>query len=488
MKYKFLGIFVTALMVVSVTALAFLDSGQALVRVHQHQTARQAGEGCDCDGTALCTHLPLVIIDTGGEEIPGAPIETGDGEEESFTTAENGESTINANLKIIDHQDSNNHPGDAATLESRMDIRIRGNSSRYFDKKSYLIRLTDDTGEKKRAESIMGMDKFDEWVLYGPYLDKTLLRNYMWYNIAGELMDYSPNVRFCEVILDGEYQGLYVMVESVNSSADARLKLSEPEDNADQVSYILRVDRGSNNTMKNIETFTQYAYRSLQAKDIVYPRTGELTEERIQYIENSFSDFEKSLYSYDYDTGEYRWQNWADEESFIDYFLINEFTCNYDAGALSTYIYRDIRGKYKLCIWDFNSACDNYRQPVTEPQHFEMQNTVWYYMLTKDEAFIEALIDRYERLRESYLSDEYIETYIDETIAYLGPAIERNFQVWGYTMDLQMISPEERNPRTYEEAVEQLKEFCRERGEWMDEHIDILYQYCHESKVKRFNH
>ena len=42
-----------------------------------------------------------------------------------------------------------------------------------------------------------------------------------------------------------------------------------------------------------------------------------------------------------------------------------------------------------MCIWDFNSACDNYQESVTEPQHFEMQDNVWYYMLCKDENFTE---------------------------------------------------------------------------------------------------
>ena len=488
MKYKILGIFVMAVMLVSVTAMAFLDSGQALTRVHQHQEARQPDADCSCDGSRLCTHLPLVIIDTQGKEIPGAPVGSEEDGNDTFTLTEDGDTMLQAGLKIVDHQDANNHPDDEATLESRMDIRVRGNSSRYFDKKSYLIRLTDDSGEKKRTESVMGMDAYDEWVLYGPYLDKSLIRNYMWYNIAGEIMDYAPNVRFCEVVLNGEYQGLYLMVESINSSGEARLKLSEPEENAAQVSYVLRLDRGSSNPLKNIQTFSQYAYRTVQAMDIVYPRTGELTEERIDYISKDFSDFEKSLYSYDYDTGQYKWQNWADADSFIDYFLINEFTCNYDAGSLSTYIYKDVRGKYKLCIWDFNSACDNYQESQTTPQRFEMQHTIWYFMMSKDEDFVEPLIARYHNLRETYFSDAYLEDYIDETVAYLGPAIERNFEVWGYTLEEDLIEPAERNPRSHEEAVQQIKDFCRERGAWMDAHIETLLQYCHESKIKRFNH
>ena len=491
MKYRILGVTAAVLMIAAVILCLYIDADEKDVsRYHQHMSARQPDEGCDCDGSGLCTHLPILIIDTNRKDIPGAPLTDGrSGEAETFSTSEDGSTTIQARLTVIDNEDSNNHPADEAAIESMMDIRVRGNSSRYFDKKGYLIGLTDDSGEKNREEPLLGMEEFDKWALHGPYLDKSLIRNYMWYNIAGEMMDYAPNCRFCEVILNGEYQGLYLLVETIDSSADARLKLSEPEDGSEQVSFIVRMDRGSSNQYKNITTFTQYAYRSTMIMDIVYPGTGELTEERRNYIEDSFSDFEKSLYSYDYDNGSYRWQEWADADDLVDYFLINEFTCNYDAGSLSTYFYRDVRGKYRMCIWDFNSACDNYYLTQTEPQHFQTQYVPWYYMLTKDEEFTEAVIERYRELRETYFSDEYINDYVDETVKYLGPAVERNFDVWGYTFEeFTPLEPNERNPANYEEAVQQVKDFCTERGHWMDEHIENLRQYSHESKIKKFNH
>ena len=491
MKYRILGVTAAVLMIAAVILCLYIDADEKDVsRYHQHMSARQPDEGCNCDDSGLCTHLPILIIDTNRKDIPGAPLTDGrSGEAETFSTAEDGSTTIQARLTVIDNEDSNNHPADEAAIESMMDIRVRGNSSRYFDKKGYLIGLTDDSGEKNREEPLLGMEEFDKWALHGPYLDKSLIRNYMWYNIAGEMMDYAPNCRFCEVILNGEYQGLYLLVETIDSSADARLKLSEPEDGSEQVSFIVRMDRGSSNQYKNITTFTQYAYRSTMIMDIVYPGTGELTEERRNYIEDSFSDFEKSLYSYDYDNGSYRWQEWADADDLVDYFLINEFTCNYDAGSLSTYFYRDVRGKYRMCIWDFNSACDNYYLTQTEPQHFQTQYVPWYYMLTKDEEFTEAVIERYRELRETYFSDEYINDYVDETVKYLGPAVERNFDVWGYTFEeFTPLEPNERNPANYEEAVQQVKDFCTERGHWMDEHIENLRQYSHESKIKKFNH
>lgn len=121
--------------------------------------------------------------------------------------------------------------------------------------------------------------------------------------------------------------------------------------------------------------------------------------------------------------------------------------------------------------------------------HFEMQYLTWFYMLCKDEKFVDRIIDRYRELRQTYLSDEYLLGYIDDVIEYLGPAIDRNFEVWGYTFDEYLpLKPEERNPEDYEEAVNQMKDFIVERGAWMDENIEILKQYCHESKVKKFNH
>ena len=141
-----------------------------------------------------------------------------------------------------------------------------------------------------------------------------------------------------------------------------------------------------------------------------------------------------------------------------------------------------------MVIWDFNSACNNYTHPVNLPNHFEMQQNIWYFMLTKDEEFTDRIIRRYRQLRKTYLSEQYLDDYIDNVLAYLGPAIERNFEVWGYTFDKDMIDPPERNPQNFEEAIAQLKDYIHERGEWMDKYIVILSQYSHESKNKKFNH
>jgi hypothetical protein len=178
-----------------------------------------------------------------------------------------------------------------------------------------------------------------------------------------------------------------------------------------------------------------------------------------------------------------------DIDSFIDYFLINEFTLNYDAGWLSTYIYKDIDGKFKMCIWDFNSACDNYQDTYLKPNSLQFQYNVWYVMLMKDEKFTEKIIDRYYELRKTYLSEDYLNTYIDKTTEYLGDAVQRNFEKWGYSFEegYDLLYPSDRNPRSYEEAKTLLKSVIIYRGNWLDENIHTLRQYSAESKVKRIS-
>lgn len=488
MKYRILGL-TAAFVMLAVTILASsLSFGNPKNRVHQHLTGRQPEAGCTCDKKELCTHLPLVLIDTDGMEIPGRPDDLGNGGAADVGSLIEDKEMLSAKLSVMSDEGRNHHPSDIPDLKTEALIRIRGNSSRHFEKSSYLLRLTDEEG-KYVEEEMMGMAPHYEWVLHGPFLDKTLIRNYMWYNISGEIMDYSPNVRFCEVILNGEYQGLYVMTETITNGNDCRINVKKPVKGSKATGYLLRLDRGNKEPIKNIETFTNYSYRNLNKFDIKYPRSGDLTQEMADAIAQDFSNFEKSLYSYDYDTDDYGYFHRLDPQSFADYFIINEFTANYDAGHLSTYIYRDIGERYKLAVWDFNSACDNYVESPIFYNSFQMQYNVWYFMLMKDERFVERIIDRYRQLRVTCLNQAYLSQYIDDTLDFLGPAIERNFSVWGkVTSDYASLIPEDRNPKSHEEAVALMKDFIRKRGAWMDKYIEVLRQYSHESKNKKFNH
>ena len=492
MKYRIIGISAAAVLMVLTAVLLKLDSANPKNRIHQHLTARQPDAGCDCDGSELCTHLPLVIIDTEGQEIPGEDTQIDDKYGEAiYTVAEDGRSVIDANISIIDNQDRNNHPSDAAAVETISEIRLRGHSSRHFDKGQYLLNFVDENGDGRQLE-VMGMSAHSDWALYGPYLDKSLVRNYMWYNISGELMEWAPNVRYCELILDGEYRGLYLMVETITNGEDCRLNLSDTAKGTDVTGYLIRADRTTEADIDGIRdpyTYIERLMTFLNDYAIRYPKKPSLTQELCEQIEQDFAKFEKSLYSYDHDTDDYGYWNYIDEYSFVYYYLINEFTLNIDAGSCSTYIYKDMSGKYKMAVWDFNNSCDNYIETETFYGEFLLHDKPLYFMLFKTERFVEKVIETYHQLRETYFSDEYLDNYIDQTLEYLGPAIDRNFEVWGYTFTEYLeLEPQERNPATHEEAVEDLKDWLHKRGSFMDRSIHTLNQYAHPSRNKTFNH
>ncbi|MGN1404835.1 MAG: CotH kinase family protein [Erysipelotrichaceae bacterium] len=488
MKYKLYGllsVFLTCVTIL-VTLLIFKTDDIKKDRYIQHLDSASKEE-CTHGDNALCTHLPIVVIDTGGIEIPGKAYHNSDGTD-SFTVGPDGEDEIDGKISIYDSRDNNNHLSDEPAVESSILIHVRGNSSRFFDKLGYSVRLLTEDGEQNSV-AVMGMGEHHEWVLHGPFLDKTLIRNYMWYNIAGQIMEYAPEVRFCEVYINGDYKGLYVMCENITAGED-RLQLKVNKKDNTFTGYLLRLDRGSDTEFKNIETFGNYTYRNKMILNIVYPGNENLNDELRTSIIDDFSAFEKTIYSYDYNNDKYGYENLIDVQSFVDFFIINEFTCNYDAGNLSTYIYKDFDGKYKLAVWDFNNSCDNYLSKI-ETDGFSFQNCLWYNMLIKDEYFVEQIISRYEYLRNTILSEEYLYSFIDDTIAFLGDSVDRNFDIWGYMFDLDQatltLEPSSRNSESFQEAIDQLKYFIHVRGVWLDENIGSLRQYCAGSKNKKFD-
>jgi hypothetical protein len=462
--------FVSIAAVISVSILVTLWNDD-VERYHQHQNDSETVE-CTHSEDVFCTNLPLVYINTEGQEIPAIPEDS---------------TMIQATIDIYDSDDSNNHLTDEATVESLIDIRARGYSSIYFDKKNYLIHLVN-SDRSENEQEIMGMEKHDEWVLHGPFIDKTLMRNYMVMNLSGQIMEYAPDVRFCEVFVNDEYMGVYVMMESV-SRGEGRVDITRYGEGDSFTSYIVRLDRGTSED-EELDSFTAYTYSTTSIMNVIYPSKKFLTEELLTYIEQDVSKYEKVLYSYDYDDNELGYDKYLDVGSFVDVMIINEFTQNYDAGIFSTYMYKDTKGKLKIGpVWDFNNSCDNYVEVTHDATGFSFQNKVLYFMLMKDEDFVKLVIQKYKILRKTILSDDYLTSYIDDVAVYLDDAKDRNFEKWGYTFlnENGLLKPVKRNLNSYEEAVAQLKNFLLARGEWLDDNIDSLMQYCHESRNVIYN-
>jgi len=491
MKYKIICVVVVITMIFG--SFMFQNIKIDNNRHHQHLDAHQKEACTDHGKDVFCTHLPLMNIVTDAA-MPDAYVI------DEYGNKTSNEEFVGATIQYFDNEYKNNHLEDEPTISERATIRIRGASSRGYDKKSYLIKFKHEDMVNGKRVSLSGMTADSEWVLNGPFVDKTLIRNYLCYNLAGEIMEYSPNVRFCEAYLNGEYIGLYLLMEKVEYNSDGRINIERTDEDMDVTSYIVEIDRKGNDAFREIDTFAAYSYLYDKSKmnaghmKIVYPSTT-LTEEQRNYIISDISQFEKSLYSFAYSDDAKGYRNYIDVESFVDYFLINEFTLNYDAQALSRYVYKDIGGKLKMCVWDFNLAFDYYETSVVSPETFVLQSSMWYNQLFKDEAFVNQVVQRYMELRDEYFNEEYLYQYIDETIAYLGPAIERNYDKWGYSFNSEyngknydFLVPIERNVRSYDEAVAQLKSCIRDRIQHMDANLDRLYLLSHDSLNKKYNY
>ena len=116
----------------------------------------------------------------------------------------------------------------------------------------------------------------------------------MWYNIAGEIMEYAPNCRYCEVVLNGEYQGIYLLAETITAGEGCRLNLRMNIKNAQASGYLIRCDRPVEEDLETLRDIHVYSERTNENKHdfaIRYPGKNILTPELAKDIELDYSAF-----------------------------------------------------------------------------------------------------------------------------------------------------------------------------------------------------
>ena len=153
------------------------------------------------------------------------------------------ENAIWGNIALLDGNGEEQSVFSVPNSIYRATIKYRGASSySKFDKKQYRIKFYKNKKDSVKKVSLAGMGANSEWVLNGPYLDKTLIRNKLVYDLARELNGWAPDTRFVELFVDGEYQGVYLAVEPV-TNGESRLRLSEFGLLSGETAYILNRDR-----------------------------------------------------------------------------------------------------------------------------------------------------------------------------------------------------------------------------------------------------
>lgn len=405
--------------------------------------------------------LPIIVINSSGKQIVDSP-------------------RIIADMGIISNPGQNTIKDPFNAFNGKISVEIRGSSSQNYSKKSYALTTHDKLG-KKVDVSLLGLPAERDWILYAPYPDKTLIRNYLTYSMYSDMGHYAPRGKFVELVINNEYKGVYMLTEKIKRDEN-RINISklEPTDNADTSitgGYIFRIDRYKDTS----EGWYSSIAASKPAKKKVffkyfYPSDSAISQVQKKYLKSYVDSFEQALIS-----GK-NYSSFMNTECFVDFFLLNEFSKNVDSYKLSTYLYKDRNKKDSRIhigpVWDFDLAWSNANYgEATNPANWKFQLTdsifpipQWWEKLYQDPVFRSIVKARWSQLRKTIFSTEALYARIDQIRVSMGDAIDRNFKKWPVLGAQTGINPEPL-PETYDGEISRLKTWIKERGEWMDREI-----------------
>lgn len=456
--------------------------------------------------------LSFVLVgckdDNGGGDVPVIDVTAPEGSEiPYFVISTNGnvivdEPKVSANLRVIVNQQS--------VFENPIGIELRGSTSRrLFPKFSYGIEFWDADGADISLE-ILDFGKEEDWVMHGPYSDKTLLRNVLLYDLSNDIGRWAAKTQFVELHLNGSYKGVYAFMEKIKRDGD-RLDiepLNSTISSGDELTggYIIKIDKTSGDTdnsdwpgdaiyTENLgfrsvygpdeEVLSYPAYGNKQGAETYflyeYPKAETINDAQKNYLQQYISDFEDALVQENFSGGSRAYENYIDVDSFVDFFILNELSANPDAYRLSTYLHKFRGGKLKMGpAWDFNLAFGNDSRSQTNEWIYQFNDRnandlwlvhFWWEKLLDDPQFREAIKTRWNALKDNQLSNATINSKIDNWITYLDSngAVDRNFNQWpviGIQLPFNVFVGS-----SFQEEIDYVKTWIRDRRDWMDTQI-----------------
>lgn len=415
--------------------------------------------------TLSSSNLPIIVINTGGQTIPDDPKIMAD-----MGIVYNGEGKRNAITDAFNH------------YNGKIGIEIRGQSSQQFPMKSYSIELWDNAG-KSVDKSLFGLPKESDWVLYAPYTDKTLMRNFLAYTMSRELGQWAANCRYVEVVIDGDYKGIYVFMERIKrgSGRVPITKMAKTDNSGTALTggYIFSIDKEADGWFSTYATPNSRKGQRIQYT-YTYPKIADITFEQRNYLQSYVDSFEQKLYSKDFQDAQKGWRSHADENSFIDYLIVNEVSRNVDGYRLSTYLYKERNQKIVAGpVWDYDLAFRNanycngsntdgwaWQFNQTCPDDF-WQVPFWWYQLNLDTAFQGKLLCKWKNVRQNSLSVGKLYALIDSVVALTAEARNRHFTRWPVLGKYVWPNPTP-IPSDYVSEIDYLKDWLFKRLNWLD--------------------
>ena len=389
-------------------------------------------------------------------------------------------------MEIVNNLDGelNRSAGEATDYNGFIRIKKRGQSSLdLFPKVGYGFETVDQDGNDIDA-SIAGLPAEEDWILSGPYSDKTLIRNRLAFHLASSTGAYASRTKYIELLINDSYQGIYLIVEKIKRDENrldiANLKKDDLTGDELTGGYVFKIDKGEE------DWYSQYFFWENSKKvgfQYVSPNSTNIREEQKEYIKSYVDSFELALNSPTFHYAGKRYDEFIDLTSFAEHFIIMELAKNIDAYWASSYYHKkkDSNGGKIFAgpVWDFNIAFGNVNYCEAELICGWMYNydpcasiPFWWFRMMEDQQFRDVLQSRWNELKQSSLSMENINNFIDEQAEILKPALDRNFNKWPvfnqYTWPNALVT------NTYQGELNYLKLWISNRHAWMDDNMPLL--------------
>jgi len=411
------------------------------------------------------SNLPIVVINTLGQTIVDEP-------------------KINGKMKILYHVDgSRNFISDAPNYDAGVGIELRGNYSSILPQKPYGF-STQDISNNDSNVSLVGLPSEHDWILQSTYNDKTFVRNVMMFEWARRIGNYAPRTKYCEVIINNQYKGLYFLCEKIKRDSNrvniARLDLDDNAGDSLTGGYIFKHDYddlGWDSYWRDSLCDTRPLHYNYY-----YPIASKITTDQGNFIREYVDSFEAALFSTHFQDTIWGYKRFISQKTFVDYLILNELAWNGDGYKKSMFFSKDKNGKLKAGpIWDFDwalkftpgmdSSISGWMY-ATPPCTGDVLFTPWFERLMEDTIFSNAVYCKWTTCREQLIIDtSTISHFVDSIANYLDEAQSRHFDKWRI-LGLDSGSPETYPiPTSFAEEINRYKYFLAQRIDWMDHNL-----------------
>jgi subtilisin-like proprotein convertase family protein len=399
---------------------------------------------------------------------------------------------IPARLGIIYSGEKRNHLTDTFNnFNNYIEISIHGSSSRLYPKKSYRFQTIKDPSHKEGVKAkLLDLPVEKDWILEASFNDKSFIRDKLIFDLFKLMGHYSVQSRYVEVLLNNQYQGLYILEEKIKQGKNrvpvSKIKTEDVAGDSLTGGYIFCLNRTKAGMYGWSSKYpSNPSHDSANYFQCIYPDAKAIVQKQKDYIKGVVDQFENSLMQDNFDDPQNGYRKWIDVNSFIDNMIINEVAKNPDAYRLSTYFYKDRDSKNSKIImgpvWDFDISCGgskyNEGRDCTGWQYLypTSENFIpfWWKRFMEDPRFSKELYQRYMTLRKTILDLSSIYKMIDKNASKVNEAQERNFKMWPILGQDVWPNPAP-HAETYKEEIQYLKKWFKDRLDWMDKNIAPL--------------